>query len=129
MSHRGTHYWLWFLLFGVIGGLLYYSSHKTIDGESTWLLISGLLGIVVAAKWLNDGKFAKPYDLIIGLIFTVVGIVGILTGFGLHVLDSVNVSGNLISKTEILGLSLATFPALINTLLGLTSLNHGLSRK
>ena len=31
MSHRSTHYWLWFLLFGVIAGLLYYNSHRGLD--------------------------------------------------------------------------------------------------
>jgi hypothetical protein len=129
MSHRNTHYWLWFLLFGIIGALLYYNSHKNLDGESTWLLVSGLVGLVVGAKWLNNGSLAKPYDLIIGVIFAVVGILGILMGFGLNVLKSVNVGGGLITSSAILGLSLAVFPALINTFLGLVSIRHGLESK
>lgn len=127
MKHRNTHYWLWFLLFGIIGGLLYYSTHKnTIDGESIWLLVTGLLGLLVGAKWLNEGKFARPYDLIVGIIFAVVGIVGILTGFGLHVLNNVSVSGNLVSGTEILGLALTGLSPLINTFLGLVSIHHAI---
>jgi hypothetical protein len=129
MSHRNTHYWLWFLLFGIIGALLYYNSHKNLDGESTWLLVSGLVGLVVGAKWLNNGSLAKPYDLIIGVIFAVVGILGILMGFGLNVLQHVNVGGGLITSSAILGLSLAVFPALINTFLGLVSIRHGLESK
>jgi hypothetical protein len=126
MSHRNTHYWLWFLLFGLIGGFLYYRAHNTLDSESIWLLASGLLGLVVGANWLNEGKFARPYDLIVGIIFAAAGVIGILHGFGV-----VNLGGGsgLISNNSILGLSLATFPALINTVLGLTSLNHGLKSK
>jgi hypothetical protein len=127
MSHRSTHYWLWFLLFGVIAGLLYYNSHRGLDAESLWLLGSGLLGLLVGAKWLANGKLMQPYDIIIGLIFAAVGIVGILVGFGVHLLDYTDVAGGIISKSNIFGLSLATpFPAVVHALLGVTSLNHGL---
>lgn len=130
MTHRSTHYWLWFLLFGIIGGLLYYSTHKnTIDGESIWLLVTGILGIILGMKWLNDGKLAKPYDIIVGIIFAVVGIIGILTGFGLHLLNQVHVSGNLVSSSEILGLALTGLSPLINTFLGLVSIHHGIDGK
>ena len=128
MSHRSTHYWLWFLLFGVIGALLYYNGHKTLDGESTWLLVTGVLGLIVGSKWLNEGKLAKPYDIIVGIIFAIVGIVGILTGFGMHVLNNINVGSNLVSNTTILGLSLTGLSPLINTFLGLVSLHHGTER-
>jgi uncharacterized membrane protein HdeD (DUF308 family) len=123
MSHRYTHYWLWFLLFGLVGGLLYYSSHKhSLDSESTWLLVSGLLGIVFGMNWLNGGKWARTFDLIIGVIFGGVGIIGILHGFNI-----LKFSGNsgLISSNSLLGLSLDSPATLINTVLGFTSLNHG----
>ena len=130
MTHRSTHYWLWFLLFGIIGALVFYnnSKHHTLDGESIWLLASGLLGLIVGARWLNDGNFAKPYDIAIGVIFTVAGILGILSGFGLDLLGKLNLPANsFISGSSFLGLAVGGLASLINTFLGLTSLNHGLS--
>jgi hypothetical protein len=128
MSHRSTHYWLWFLLFGLIGGLLYYSANNKLDSESIWLLASGLLGLVVGMKWLNDGNWTRPYDIIIGIIFTVVGILGILQGF--KVLNIAKIApASIASSGALLGLSVTGLAVLINTVLGLTSLNHGLKSK
>jgi hypothetical protein len=131
MSHRNAHYWLWFLVFGVVAGILSYktSNPHMLSSESIWLLVSGLLGIIVGANWLNSGGLAKPYDLIIGVIFAGVGIFGILINFGLFNLSIHSVPSNLVSDNALLGLSLSTFPALIHTVLGLTSLNHGLKSK
>lgn len=131
MSHRNAHYWLWFLVFGVVAGILSYktSNPHMLSSESIWLLVSGLLGIIVGANWLNSGSLAKPYDLIIGVIFAAVGIFGILINFGLFNLSIHSVPSNLASNNSLLGLSLSTFPALIHTVLGLTSLNHGLKSK
>ncbi|HEX6799477.1 MAG TPA: hypothetical protein VF116_17350 [Ktedonobacterales bacterium] len=131
MSHRSTHYWLWFLLFGIIGALLYYGNKNnanTVDGETTWLIVTGVLGLIVGAKWLNEGQLAKPYDIIVGIILAVVGIVGILSHFQPDVLSKINVGGGLVTSSAILGLSLAAFPALINTFLGLVSIHHGIER-
>lgn len=131
MSHRSTHYWLWFLLFGLIGGLLYYNANRKLDSESIWLLVSGLLGLVVGMKWLNNGKWTRQYDIIIGVIFTLVGILGILQGFKLfdasHVVKGM--PSSVLTHDALLGLSLTGLAVLINTVLGLTSLNHGLKRK
>lgn len=131
MSHRSTHYWLWFLLFGLIGGLLYYNQKTKLDSESIWLLASGLLGLVVGMKWLNEGKWARTYDVLIGVIFTVVGFLGILQGF--HVLDLGKIfkgmPAGVLSNDALIGLSLTGLAVLINTVLGLTSLNHGLKNK
>jgi peptidoglycan/LPS O-acetylase OafA/YrhL len=129
MSHRNAHYWLWFLVFGVVAGLLSWRASGHLSSESIWLLVSGLLGIIVGANWLNSGGLAKPYDLIIGVIFAAAGIIGILINFGLFHLSIHSVSSNLVSNSAVLGLSLSTFPALIHTVLGLTSLNHGLKSK
>lgn len=130
MSHRNAHYWFWFLIFGVIGGLLFYNQNNhTIGSESIWLFLSGLLGILVSQNWLNQGKFAKPYDIIIGVIFTVVGILGILGGFDIHLLKGVNAPGGLLTASSILGLSLTGLAPIIHTFLGLVSLNHGLKNK
>lgn len=132
VSHRSSHYWLWFLLFGIIGALVYYNNSKnhTLDGESIWLLVSGLLGLILGAKQLNEGKLAKPYDTIIGVIFAVAGILGILGGFDLNPISKVGLPANpFVSGSTFLGLALTGLSPLINTFLGLTSLNHGLSHK
>jgi hypothetical protein len=131
MSHRNAHYWLWFIVFGVIAGILSYktSNPHTLSSESIWLLVTGFLGIVVAASWLNDGKFAKPYDLLVGIIFAAVGIFGILLNFGLFSLSSVHFPSGVLSSNSLLGLSLGFFPPLIHTVLGLNSINHGLKSK
>ena len=129
MSHRSTHYWLWFLLFGVVAGLVALIKHNTFDSEALWLFFSGLLGLVFGAKWLNEGKLSRMYDLVIGIIFVVAGIVGIFINFGVDVFSRVSVPGALVSSTAFLGLSLALLPSLIHTVLGFTSLNHGLKSK
>ena len=105
LSQRNTHYWLWFLLFGVVSALVSVSQGKGITTETMWLLITGF----------------------IGLLFTAVGLLGILHAFGLNlVATSGGVAPNAIDETAILGLSLSLPYALIHTLLGLTSLSHGL---
>lgn len=58
------------------------------------------------------------YDLLIGLIFTALGLIGIVTRFPFAHNLGISASGS------ILGLSLATPYSLIHTVLGLTSLNH-----
>jgi hypothetical protein len=128
-SHRNAHYWLWFLVFGVIAGLLNYKAHGTLGSEAIWLLVSGLIGIIVGGRWLNEGKLAKPYDLIVGIIFAAVGIIGILLNFGLFNLSKVGLPSGVLSNDSLIGLSLAVFPSLIHTVLGLNSINHGFKAK
>jgi uncharacterized membrane protein len=128
MPHRSTHYWLWFLFFGVIAGAITYTQHHMLDSESIWLLVSGLLGLVVGAKWLSDGQLARPYDVVVGLIFAVAGAVGILHGFGANVLPK-SALNSAITSTSLLGLSLALFPSLIHAVLGLQSIRHGARSK
>jgi uncharacterized membrane protein len=131
MSHRNAHYWLWFLVFGIVSGILSYKSSNphALSSESIWLLVTGLIGIIVGANWLNSGSLAKPYDLVIGIIFAAVGIFGILINFGSFNLSIHSVPSNLVSNNSLLGLSLSVFPSLIHTVLGLTSINHGLKTK
>ena len=128
MPHRSTHYWLWFLFFGVIAGAITYTQHHMLDSESIWLLVSGLLGLVVGAKWLSDGQLARPYDVVVGLIFSAAGAVGILHGFGANVLPKSALNGA-ITSNSFLGLSLALFPSLIHAVLGLQSIRHGARSK
>ena len=125
MPHRHVHYWLWFVIFGVVAGLLDYRQHQPFGSESLWLIAGGLLGILVTMKWLNQGKFARSYDLLVGVVFACAGIVGILANFGMHVWPHTGVLDGMLSRNFLFGLSLAALPSLIHTALGLTSINHG----
>jgi len=123
LSQRNTHYWLWFLLFGVVSALVSASQGQGITTETLWLLITGFIGLIVGI-FLH--ALARPFDLVIGLLFTIVGLLGILHAFGLNLVATSGVASNAIDEMAILGLSLSLPYALIHTLLGLTSLSHGL---
>jgi len=123
LSERNTHYWLWFLLFGIVSALVSGSTGEGVTSETLWLLIAGFLGLVLG---IFLPALARPFDLVIGVLFTIVGLLGILHAFGLNLVPSGSVPPNAIDQTAILGLSLSLPYALIHTLLGLTSLSHGL---
>jgi hypothetical protein len=127
LSQRNTHYWLWFLLFGVVSALVTISKREGITTETLWLLIAGFLGLLLGAFL---PALARPYDLVIGLLFTGVGLLGILHNFGINlVATTTGIAPNVIDATAILGLSLSLPYALIHTVLGLTSLSHGVRMK
>jgi hypothetical protein len=127
LSQRNTHYWLWFLLFGVVSALVTTSMGKGITAETLWLLVPGFLGLLLGAF---IPSLARPFDLVIGLLFTGVGLLGILHNFGFNlVATSTGIAPNAIDQTAILGLSLSLPYALIHSVLGLTSLSHGLRVK
>ena len=89
LSQRNTHYWLWFLLFGVVSALVTASQgeghhHRDDVAAHRWLRRAGA-GHVPAA-------LARPFDLVIGLLFTAVGLLGILHNFGLNLVASRAVS-------------------------------------
>jgi len=124
LSQRNTHYWLWFLLFGVVSALVTISKGEGVTTETMWLLTAGFLGLLLG---MLIPALARPYDLVIGLLFTTVGLLGILHAFGLNLVGQPNgIAPNAIDETAILGLSLSLPYALIHTVLGLTSLSHGL---
>jgi hypothetical protein len=127
LSQRNTHYWLWFLLFGVVSALVTLSKGEGITTETLWLLIPGFLGLLLGAF---IPSLARPFDLAIGLLFTGVGLLGVLHNVGLNlVATSTGIAPNAIDQTAILGLSLSLPYALIHSVLGLTSLSHGLRMK
>lgn len=127
LSQRNTHYWLWFLLFGVVSALVTISKGEGVSTETMWLLIAGFLGLLLGAF---IPTLARPFDLVIGLLFTAVGLLGILHNFGMNLVGQPNgIAPNAIDETAILGLSLSLPYALIHTVLGLTSLSHGLRAK
>lgn len=124
MEHRSAHYWLWFLFFGVIATLVALTQQGKPDSEALWLLVAGALGLILGAKWLADGSLSRPYDFVAGIIFTVVGVVGILGAFKINLLSSL--PSNIVSDNHVLGLSVLLLPSLVHTVLGLNSLNHAL---
>lgn len=133
MRHRDTHYFLWFIFFGVLSGLIFYVNPKqhpgmTFDPESAWLTVSGLLGILLGTKWIAGGKLSRWYDLIAGVIFTLAGTVGIAHGFNINLISG-SALGGLISATSLFGLSLEVLPSLVHAVLGITSLNHSVHKQ
>jgi len=125
LSARSTHYWLWFILFGVVSSLVVWRIHGSLDSESVWLLVTGLLGVILGVGGLG-ARFSRPYDLIIGLLFTAVGLLGLLHNLCYVLVPTSSDTASTVGQSAIIGLSLALPYALIHTLLGLTSLNHGL---
>lgn len=133
MRHRDTHYFLWFIFFGVLSGLIFYVNPKqhpgmSFDPESAWLTVSGLLGILLGSKWIASGKLERWYDLVAGIIFTLAGLIGIAHGFNVSLMSG-SFLGGLITSTALLGLSLGVLPSLVHAVLGLTSLNHSFHQK
>ena len=127
LSQRNTHYWLWFLLFGVVSALVHISNGDGLTTETMWLLVAGFLGLLVGSFMHS---FVRPYDIVIGLLFTTVGLLGILHNFGMNLVGQPSgIAPNAIDESAILGLSLTLPYALIHTVLGLTSLSHGLRAK
>ncbi len=125
LSHRSSHYWLWFLVFGIIPVL---ATLRTGFGanaatyEAAWLVGAGLLGLVFGNKSIYDGRLAQPFDLIIGVIFTLAGIVGILGMFSVH-------TGSVSTYVSNAGLSLNGLYPLLYAFLGIKSLHHGLGKE
>jgi hypothetical protein len=113
LNSRSTHYWLWFLLFGVVAALA-----KGLNTETAAVSITGALGLLTGLGAFKGA--ARVYDLIVGLLFTLLGLLGVVMNLGLGPKLGVNAAG------DIFGLSLAIPYSLIHTVLGLTSLNHGL---
>ncbi len=125
LSARSTHYWLWFILFGVVSSLVVWRTRGSLGTEEVWLLVTGFLGVLMGVGGLGL-RLARPFDLIIGLLFTAVGLLGLLHNLGYNLVPANASAANTFDQTAIIGLSLALPYALIHTLLGLTSLNHGL---
>jgi hypothetical protein len=125
LSARSTHYWLWFILFGVVSSLVVWRLHGSLDTESVWLLVTGLLGVLLGVGGLG-ARLSRPYDLVIGLLFTAIGLLGLLHNLGYNLVPTSSDTASTVAQSAIIGLSLSLPYALIHTLLGLTSLNHGL---
>jgi hypothetical protein len=125
LSARSTHYWLWFILFGIVASLVAWRTTGKLNSESIWLLVTGLFGVLVGIGGLGL-RLARPFDLIVGLLFTGIGLLGLLHNLGYNLVPAHAIAPAAVDQSAILGLSLALPYALIHTLLGLTSLNQGL---
>jgi hypothetical protein len=126
LSHRSAHYWLWFLLFGVVSVAVGLVNGQTIPAEALWLLGTGLLGVAFGAGSFA-GRFARVYDLVVGLLFSVAGLIGVLHTLGVtFVTANAALPGGTADNTTLVGLSLSLPYALIHSVLGLTSLNLGM---
>lgn len=121
---RNAQYWLWFLLLGVVSILADIIANQMITGESLWLLLASLAGIIVGAF----SPFSRPYDLTVGLLFITAGIVGILHNFGIALVAEDMNPSQTIAVSAFLGLNLSLPYALIHSLIGLTSLTHGIKQ-
>lgn len=130
MKERTGHYFLWFLVFGLIAGLVSFIGEKTLSSEAIWLLGSGVLGLLIAHKSVKNSGIARYFDFIIGIIFMVAGIIGIVYNFKSSLIPSAVTSSGVTAGTGqnavLIGLSLALFPAIVHLLLGFTSFRHGL---
>ncbi len=126
LSHRSAHYWLWFLLFGVVSVVVGLVNGQDIPAESLWLLGTGLLGVAFGAGSFA-GRFSRAYDLVVGLLFSIAGLIGVLHNLGVTLVTATTVlPGGAGDNTTLFGLSLSLPYALIHSVLGLTSLNLGM---
>lgn len=128
ISQRTLHYWLWFLLLSLVVGIAYLAGKTRLSGlsfsELMWLLVVGCLGISVGMRNLS-GHIARVFDVLVGLLFTSAGLIGVLHNFGINLTPSaINANGG--DSSVIFGLSLAIPFALLHTFIGLTTLNQGL---
>ncbi|HLY32803.1 MAG TPA: hypothetical protein VKQ36_17400 [Ktedonobacterales bacterium] len=125
LAQRSAHYWLWFIVFGVLSALVDFFQGLGLTTETLWLVITGLLGVILGAGLFRS--ITRPYDLVVGILFTGIGLLGVLHNFDINLVPTTaHLPKGTIDTASILGLSLSLPYALIHTLLGLTSLNSGL---
>lgn len=127
MSSRSGHYFTWFVVFGLIAGVVSLISQHTLSGESIWLVAGGVIGSLLAHQRVND--FARYYDIALGVIFALAGLVGLVYTAKASLLpNSLQDSHLLVGAGQdavLLGLSLAVIPATLHLILGYTSFRHG----
>jgi hypothetical protein len=114
------------LIFGVTSALATFLQTNHLGSEDWLLLGAGLAGVVIGAKSCAPA-LVKPYDLTIGIIFFMVGILGILRAFDFSLINSSSfIPTALLTPTKLLGLSLLLHQAVLHTALGFLSLRYGL---
>jgi hypothetical protein len=82
------------------------------------MFAAGAGGLLAGSKSLAP-RFLKPYDILTGVTFFSVGLLGILHNFGLDLVNSnPRLPSNSVQFGSFLGLSLCLLPSLIHTLFG-----------
>jgi len=129
-SHRGAHYFLTFLIFGLIAGAASLLTQRKLDAEALWLLALGGIGAILGSSRINGGNLARPFDIIAGTVLTLAGVLGTLQSFNIHFLPAVHAGAfQVLNASALLGIPLNfPFPALVNLFLGVQALRHGLAK-
>ncbi len=123
---RGTFYWLWFIVFGVIAILIAFNQSQPLSSENWWLLFAAAGGIVTDPKSVQ-AHWGRPYDIFIGVFFFTAGAIGIMHNFGLNLINNTSfLSWNVMNSDNFLGLSLNMAPALLHAVLGFLALKFAL---
>lgn len=128
-SRRG-HYFTWFIVFGLIAGIVsFLGSAHTISGEALWLLIAGVLGMLLSHQKVSD--FGRFYDTLVGVIFALAGIIGLVYNFNSGLIPGFLTSNHLLTGAQqdatLIGLSLAVIPSVLHLILGVISVQHGIN--
>jgi hypothetical protein len=123
---RGTFYWLWFIVFGVIAILIAFNQSHPLSSENWWLLFASAGGIVTDTK-STSGYWSRPYDMFIGVFFFTAGSIGIMHNFGLNLINNTSfLSWNIVNSNNFLGLCLDLGPSLLHAVLGFLALKFAL---
>jgi hypothetical protein len=89
-------------LFGTVWALVSITHSGGITSEMLWLHFAGFSGALTGAFMPS---YVRPYDLAIGLLFIIVGLLGILNNFVLTLVGQPRgLAPNAIDGTAILGL-------------------------
>ena len=125
-THRDTHYSLLFIFLGVIAALGGVVANTGLTAESIWFLVIGAVGIVINRISRNAG-LTQLYDIVVGAILGIAGVVGILLQF--KVLQAASLPTSIFSTAggtmQLAGLDITFFPSLVYAYLGLTTIRHG----
>jgi hypothetical protein len=129
VGHRNAHYGLWFLFFGLIPLIVALTGHTAFSAagsssqanvfEALWLIGAGVLGVVLGNPGFFRGRLAQPYDLLVGIVFAAVGLLGLVGDFGVQ-------TGSVALVVNRAGLLLGSLYPLLYLYLGFRSLHHGL---
>jgi len=125
-THRETHYSLLFIFLGVIAAIGGLVAKTGLSTESIWFLVIGAIGFLINRVSSNVG-LTQLFDIVVGAILGLAGLVGILLQF--KVLHTASLPSSLVSTSggtvQLAGLDVAFFQSLVYAYLGVTSIRHG----